>query len=62
MHRKLSGAFLACIKLRARVPCRELFYRVYDRYEFGEELAAGSATASGAAGSSAAGLASAAAA
>ena len=25
LHRKLSGAFLACIKLRARVPCRQLF-------------------------------------
>lgn len=31
LHRKLSGAFLACIKLRARVPCRRLFYDMYDR-------------------------------
>lgn len=22
LHRKLSGAFLSCIKLRAKVPCR----------------------------------------
>ena len=26
LHRKLSGAFLACIKLRARVPCNKLFF------------------------------------
>ena len=32
LHRKLSGAFLACIKLRARVPCRELFYQAYHRH------------------------------
>lgn len=25
LHRKLSGAFLSCMKLRARVPCRQLF-------------------------------------
>ncbi len=32
LHRKLSGAFLACIKLRARVPCRELFYDAYRKH------------------------------
>ncbi|KAG7673327.1 hypothetical protein Ndes2526B_g03232 [Nannochloris sp. 'desiccata'] len=32
LHRKLSGAFLACIKLRARVPCRELFYVAYRKH------------------------------
>eukprot|EP00884_Botryococcus_braunii_P002081 jgi/Botrbrau1/11874/Bobra.126_2s0009.1 len=37
LHRKLSGAFLACIKLRARVPCRRLFYEVYNSYRFGPE-------------------------
>jgi len=31
LHRKLSGAFLACIKLRARVRCRELFEETYAR-------------------------------
>jgi len=36
LHRKLSGAFLASIKIRARVPCRALFYEVWDRYEFGD--------------------------
>ena len=37
LHRKLSGAFLACIKLGAVVPCRELLLQVYERYQFGEE-------------------------
>ncbi len=32
LHRKLSGAFLACIKLKARVNCRELFYDSYRRH------------------------------
>lgn len=33
LHRKLSGAFLACIKLKARVPCRQLFQDAYDAHE-----------------------------
>lgn len=33
LHRKLSGAFLACIKLKARVPCRQLFLDAYDAHE-----------------------------
>ncbi|XP_038682776.1 protein ABC transporter 1, mitochondrial-like [Tripterygium wilfordii] len=37
LHRKLSGAFLACIKLRAVVPCRELLFEVYDHHHFGED-------------------------
>ena len=37
LHRKLSGAFLACIKLRARVPCNKLFFDIYERYSFQEE-------------------------
>lgn len=37
LHRKLSGAFLACIKLGAVVPCRELLLRMYEQYQFGEE-------------------------
>lgn len=37
LHRKLSGAFLACIKLGAVVPCRELLLQVYEQYQFGEE-------------------------
>ncbi|KAL3652985.1 mitochondrial chaperone [Castilleja foliolosa] len=38
LHRKLSGAFLACIKLRAVVPCRELLLQVYDNYQFDQTL------------------------
>jgi len=34
LHRKLGGAYLACIKLRANVPCRQLFYDFYNKYEF----------------------------
>lgn len=37
LHRKLSGAFLACIKLGAVVPCRELLLQVYEQNQFGEE-------------------------
>lgn len=31
LHRKLSGAFLACMKLKAKVPCREIFFETYHR-------------------------------
>lgn len=37
LHRKLSGAFLACIKLGATVPCREMLLQVYESYRFGED-------------------------
>lgn len=37
LHRKLSGAFLACIKIGAVVPCKELLLDVYEHYQFGEE-------------------------
>lgn len=37
LHRKLSGAFLACIKLGAVVPCRDLLLDVYKHYHFGED-------------------------
>lgn len=37
LHRKLSGAFLACIKLGAVVPCRELLLQVYRSYQFGND-------------------------
>jgi len=29
LHRKLSGAFLSCIKLRANIECRELFEHAF---------------------------------
>ncbi|CAH2072091.1 unnamed protein product [Thlaspi arvense] len=37
LHRKLSGAFLACIKLGATVRCRDLLLQVYDKYQFDDE-------------------------
>ncbi|CAI0470131.1 unnamed protein product [Linum tenue] len=37
LHRKLSGAFLANIKLGTVVPCREMLLDIYDRHQFGEE-------------------------
>lgn len=37
LHRKLSGAFLACIKLGAAVPCRQLLFNVYDNYHFDDQ-------------------------
>lgn len=33
LHRKLSGAFLMCARLGARVKCRELFERAIETYE-----------------------------
>lgn len=37
LHRKLSGAFLACIKLRAKVPCHELFFTAYEKHKWGHD-------------------------
>lgn len=37
LHRKLSGAFLACIKVGAVVPCRDMLLEVYDGYKFDED-------------------------
>jgi len=37
LHRKLSGSFLACVKLGAVVHCREMFLKVYDNYDFSSE-------------------------
>jgi len=34
LHRKLSGAFLACMKLGAKVPCREMFLEMYHSYDW----------------------------
>ncbi|KAJ1769502.1 hypothetical protein LPJ74_003988 [Coemansia sp. RSA 1843] len=34
LHRKLSGAFLLCIKLRARVPCHDMFKDITSKYTF----------------------------
>ncbi|TPX63725.1 hypothetical protein SpCBS45565_g06411 [Spizellomyces sp. 'palustris'] len=34
LHRKLSGAFLLCTKLRSRIRCREIFEGFRERYVF----------------------------
>jgi len=32
LHRKLGGAFLLCIKLKAEIPCRDLLEDAYHTY------------------------------
>lgn len=32
LHRKLSGVFLLCTKLKVCIPCRDKFIRLYDEY------------------------------
>lgn len=32
LHRKLSGVFLLCTKLKVAIPCRDKFIRLYDEY------------------------------
>ena len=32
LHRKLAGAFLICAKLKAKIPCREMFLRIHENY------------------------------
>ena len=36
LHRKLSGAFLAAIKLRSSIHCRDMLMEIIDGYEFDE--------------------------
>ncbi|KAJ1845215.1 hypothetical protein LPJ73_004928 [Coemansia sp. RSA 2703] len=36
LHRKLSGAYLLCIRLRARVPCQDLFKTITSKYTFSD--------------------------
>lgn len=38
LHRKLSGAFLTCRKLEAKIQCKDDFMRLYKNYQFGPEL------------------------
>ncbi|KAI8914258.1 ABC1 family-domain-containing protein [Gorgonomyces haynaldii] len=37
LHRKLSGCFLLCTKLGARVDCLKIFQDIYDGYSFSED-------------------------
>ena len=34
LHRKISGAFLLCSRLRAIIPCKELFDDIWANYKF----------------------------
>ena len=34
LHRKMSGAFLLCTKLEAKIQCKELFDVIYSKYQF----------------------------
>jgi aarF domain-containing kinase len=36
LHRKLSGAFLLCTKLKAKFNCHTIFRRIYDQYTFSD--------------------------
>jgi len=38
LHRKLAGAFLLCIKLKANIPCRDLLADVYRSYPFDDNI------------------------
>lgn len=35
LHRKLSGVFLLCSKLKVKMSCRDLFLNVYNKYQKG---------------------------
>lgn len=35
LHRKLAGAFLLCIKLKAVIPCRDILEECYNEYYAG---------------------------
>ena len=35
LHRKLAGAFLLCIKLKADIPCRDILEKTIKGYKFG---------------------------
>ncbi|KAK0175284.1 hypothetical protein PV327_009045 [Microctonus hyperodae] len=35
LHRKLSGVFLLCAKLKVKINCRDMFREIYNNYRFG---------------------------
>ena len=34
LHRKLSGGFLLCAKLKAKINCHDLFKKIWENYKF----------------------------
>ena len=36
LHRKMSGAFLLCVKLSSKVDCKTIYEGVWRRYKFGD--------------------------
>jgi aarF domain-containing kinase len=34
LHRKLSGGFLLCAKLKAKINCHDLFKKIWEEYKF----------------------------
>ncbi len=38
IHRKLAGAFLMCIKLKAVIPCRDILQHAFNNYEKEKEF------------------------
>lgn len=34
LHRKLSGVFLLCSKLKSQINARDIFLRVHEKYQF----------------------------
>ncbi|XP_076463711.1 atypical kinase COQ8B, mitochondrial-like [Babylonia areolata] len=41
LHRKMSGAFLLCVKLGSRVDCRTMFQEVWRNYRFSDNVETG---------------------
>eukprot|EP00982_Pelagococcus_subviridis_P003765 28369-Pelagococcus_subviridis.AAC.1 len=41
LHRKLSGCFLACMRLGARVDARRMLRETYEGYDFGPGVGGG---------------------
>jgi len=37
LHRKLAGAFMLSIKLKANIPCRDILRDAFEQYKFGPE-------------------------